>query len=418
MADTPFLRPRSFQFRGPKDSSDYNLRLEEAYRDMVALYNRARLAEINQAEFYRRAFKDLISLSATVNELTTRIKSLEDGLNIINFSSVDQIDPTRFDGTDFEIPSSSVCSIDSTHGVITLPKVETSSLSKLFFTNTSDVDVLPSTLETRVVPNQTTADSSSSALDTSDPELAIIRRSGRIWERNVIAAAPDIQNGAQMTLYVKVPTDLFTTEKSNCILIHPFPVYATDILEIAYTSSAVVLMEDSDNYIPLNFNHIYSGDTDAIGWTPPGGWDGDTYIDAGLRSYYFDPTLVTGVRIKFRQRNYFRENSRYIYSYGLSRFDLRYDKFLSTGKTMIQFDAPQGQTISSIDDVQPRIWNVPEAVLDESFSYRVIWETAEDSGVFTVTPVPLSKKVWIEVTLNETSGHGTPALSNIVVSYS
>lgn len=418
MADVPFLRPRSFQFRGPKDSSDYNARLEEMYRDMVALYNRARLAELNQSELYRCAYKEIVSLSATVNELAERIQALEDDLNIITFSSVNQVSIDRFVGTGFEVPSNSVCSIDSIHGIVTLPKVETSSLSKLFFTNTIDIDVLPSTLETRVVPNQSTADSSAASIDTSDPELAIIRRSGRIWERNVITASPDSVNGAQMTLYVKIPTDLFTTEKSNCLVVHPFPVYSTDILEIAYSNSPVIIMDDSDNYIALNSDEIYSGDTDAIGWVPPGGWSGDEYIDAGLRAYYFNPALVTGIRIKFRQRNYYRENSRYIYSYGLSKLDLRYDKFLSTGKTIIQFDAPEGQTISSIDDIQPQIWNVPEAALADVFSYRVIWETAPDSEVYTLTPVSLSEKVWIEVTLTETSGHGSPAMSDLVVSYS
>jgi hypothetical protein len=84
---------------------------------------------------------------------------------------------------------------------------------------------------------------------------------------------------------------------------------------------------------------------------------------------------------------------------------------------MIRFDAPSTDTISSVTSVTPQIWNTPEYLVDDVFSYRVIWETSFNSGSYTLTPVALSKRVWIEVTLKQTPDQGTPALSGLILKY-
>jgi hypothetical protein len=83
----------------------------------------------------------------------------------------------------------------------------------------------------------------------------------------------------------------------------------------------------------------------------------------------------------------------------------------------LRFDAPTGKVINSVDNVTPNIYNVSEAELPYIFSYRAIWETAV-AGVYTLDPQPASQSVWIEVTLKETIGKGTPSLSGLKVEYS
>ncbi|HJS83571.1 MAG TPA: hypothetical protein VJ742_12130 [Nitrososphaera sp.] len=384
---------------------------------MVTLYNRARLTEADIREFYRRVLKEINSLTRAIEDIESRTDSLESSGTRLTFHNDDQIDNDRFNSTPFSLASTIRNHHDPQHGIIALPRVDASSLSKLFFTNSDDQETLPTTLETRVVGDPSSADTTTSVIDTSAPELSILRRLGRIWERNVIAGSPSV-NGAQLTFYVKVPTDLFTTDRSNAIMLHPFPTLGVDITEIAYTTAADVLLQDSDSYVVINATGYHTGNATAIGWVAPGGWVGDTARDAGPKLYYFDPKPITGLRIKLRQRNYYKEADRYVYTYGLSALDLRYDKFLSTGKAMIRFNAPAGRTISKITDVQPQMWNTAESSWSDVFSYRVIWETANNSGIYTLTPVSNSSKVWIEVTLNETPGKGTPALSGLTISYS
>lgn len=99
----------------------------------------------------------------------------------------------------------------------------------------------------------------------------------------------------------------------------------------------------------------------------------------------------------------------------MSKLDVRFDKFIDSGKAIIKFDAPVNTTINSITSVQPQIWNVPEYFVDNVFSYRVLWQT--ESSTFTTQPVPQSSSVWVEVTLNRTPGGGTPVLSGLLLSY-
>lgn len=417
MPDAPYTKLRQVQFRGPSTSDDYNARVEENYKDLVVLYNRIRLLDGDLAEFYRHAIQDHLGISRVLMDLEERVSVLEEETDTLTFYSATQVDNDRFNATPFSIANSSRLTHDAMHGVLTLPKVDGASLSKLFFVDSNNHDIVPPSLETRVVPDLSSADSATAVIDSSAPELAIIRRPGRIWERNVVATATDA-DGAVMTFYVKVPTDLYTTDKSNALLVHAYPAFATDVLEIAYTTNVNNIMQDSDGYTMLNSTAMHAGNADAVGWVPPGGFNGDIQIDSGPRLYYFDPIAITGLRLKLRTKRYIQEGAAFIYSYGLSLLDLRYDRFMASGRTILRFDAPAGETISSVTDVQPQMWNVAGADWPSTFSWRALWETALNSGTYTENPVAMSSRVWIEVTLNETPAKGTPALTGVSVDYS
>lgn len=419
-SDTPYSTQRALQFRGPSTSDDYNARIQENYQDLTVLYNRVRIDEAGLVEGYGRFAKDELTLVQAIQDLELRVTNLETAQGLIVFTNSTQVDNDRFIGSSFEVVAANQLTQDTLHGVLTLPQVTTSSVSKLAFVDpTTGIITIPSTLVTTVVGVDASAEGvdANPTLDTSPPELSMARNVGRIWQRNVVVGTPD-DNGAQLFLYVQCPTDLFTTANSNTIIIHPFPAMGTDILEVAYTTTQAVTMTDADNYITFPIMHV--NDTNAIGWVPPGSWtnDGDVDLDAGYRGYYFDPVPITGLRIKLAQRNYFAENGQYVYSYGASKIDLLYTKFLSLGTAMICFNAPAGHTISSISGVQPKIWNVLEAEIPNVFSYQVVWESAFNSGVYTQNPVPNSQRVWIEVNLTPTLGGGSPALAGLSVSYS
>jgi hypothetical protein len=414
---TPYTKLRQSQYRGPSTSEDYNARIAENYRDLVILYNQVRLLDADVDEFYRTAASDQLGLARLLTDLESRVTTLEGASKRLTFGSDAQLDNARFASSPFAVGPAERCFLDTGHGVLLLPRVDSSSLSKLFFTNNDGVDVLSPTLETRVLADVTTADGPSAFIDSSAPELAVLRRPGRIWERNVVVDTTN-PNGAALTFYVKTPTDLFTTDKSNVIVLHPYPAFSTDLIEVAYTTMVDPLMQDGDGYTVLNSNGWHNGTPAAIGWLPPGGFPGDTILNSGPKAFFFDPLAVTGLRIKLKSRNPHPDSGKQVYSYGLSSLDLRFDKFLTSGRAMLRFDAPSAQTISSVTSIQPQIWNVAPAAWPNVFSTRVIWETALNSGVYTLTPVPLSKKVWIEVTLNMTDGKGSPALSGLTLTYS
>lgn len=415
ISDSPYTQHRQSQYRGPTDSTSYNQRVEENYKDLVVLYNRARIVSEDMREGYARLVKDHMALQQMLEDLEARALAIEASVKRLTFYSGNQIDNTRFSAySGYAITNP--CTMDARHGVLVLPKVDAGGISKLAFVNSDGRVVVPSSLETRVVGVTTSVDSSGAILDSSDPSFAIARTTGRIWERNVVVTAAGAS--AQLYLYVKVPQDLSSTANSNVLVFHPYPALGCDITDVAYSTKVDAILQDSDGYTTLNSSGLHQGETAAKGFIPPGGWTtgDDAIVNAGAKAFYFDPKAVTAFRVKLRQPNYFYEAGKYIYSYGASHIDLRYDKFETTGKCLIRFDAPAGNTISAITSLQPHVWNVSNAELANVFSYRTIWETSP-GGAPTLTPVALSSRVWVEVSLALTAGGGTPVLSGLTITY-
>ena len=54
MADIIHTSKRDYKYNGPVDSADYNLRIEENYKDLVYLYNKASLIDSKLAKTFER----------------------------------------------------------------------------------------------------------------------------------------------------------------------------------------------------------------------------------------------------------------------------------------------------------------------------------------------------------------------------
>lgn len=416
MAESLYSEKEWAQFRGPTTSENYNKRVENLYKDLVAIKNRIGLLQENAYLNRRRFVRDQFHIMKMAEDMLERLVILEISEEKLVFSHPDQVDTDRFDGTDFEVLENDRLTWDSQHGLILLPRMTTSSVSKVRFANTNGQTLIPPSLEAVASGTAGTADSPSAFVDSSDIMQAILQDAGAIWERNVVVDAPDGDH-AEVTLYMRLPTDYAVNEDTNCIILHPYPMMGCDIVDVAYSTDTSVVLNETDGYVAVNSSGYYDGDTLAVGWVAPGGWgsNGDIITNSGPKAFYFDPKPVTGIRIKLRQRHYWIEDLKYIYSYGLSHLDVRYDKFRETGKLILRYDMPDSYTLSNVDNVLPEIYNVSNAELDDIFSYRVIWETSFDSGVYTLEPVPGSVRCWVEITLNKTLGKGTPALARLTI---
>lgn len=417
MTNTPYTQKRNERFRGPL-SEDFNAQIEEQFRDLVYLYNISAQQKDDAGKGFLVYLKELTAAASALVSIESRLTALEAASNTVSFTSENQIDNTRFDATAYKINAVDQCTFSSMYNILTLPKVTSSSMSKIKFTNDDGTYSIPSTLETYISGSASSADTSTAVIDTSQPYNAIVASPGKVWERNVIASAPNVTYGAEMYFYIRIPNDLSTTADTNNISLTPFPMKTVDILEIAYsTDPNIALNSSTATWTVFNSTQTYYNAPGAAGNIIPGGWSGDAILASGARSFYFNPKPITALRFKLRQKNYYTEGSKTIYSYGLSKLDVRYDKFLDTGKTIIRFDAPAGDTISNIVSLTPQIWNVPEYQVSSVFSYRVIWETAYNSNVYTLNKVPSSQRIWIEVTLNKTPEGGTPSLSGLILKY-
>lgn len=416
MSDTINTQKRSSQYRGPVDSADFNLRIEENYKDLVHLYNRINVIDSKLAQSFERVIKDQLFLSSIIQDLSDRISALEDANNKISIHSFSQLDYANFIGTSFAVTSTELLCFDSFYNTITLPKVTGSSTSKLKFFNSSVGQIVPDFFKTFIQNSFVGVDTPGNVVSTTPTYNSILDDPNKVWRRNIIAneASPA---GAQMMFYVKIPVEFTGSTRTNCIKMNPYPVYSVDISTIEYTTVENPTLTESDGWIPLNSAGLFNNVQHAIGKVPPGGWSAsgsDTIYNSGPLAFYFSDKTITAIRVKMNQRNYFKELDKYIYTYGLSDLDIRYDKFLSTGKTIIKFTPPQGQLIEEVTDVEPFIYNIPLSQMSNAFSYRVIYE---DAGNYSLSNPGASSQVWIEITLNILEDGTAPVLSDLVISY-
>lgn len=416
MSDSLYTKPRFAQFRGPTTSEDYNDRIEENYRDLVVLKNRTGLLNEETKAVYRRLLQDLFNIQRRYDELEERVGILEDATNTLSFYSNSQIDNDRFNSTSFEVAQASRCLHDVNYGLVVLPR--SSSLSKLKAINADGKTFVPTSFQSAANGVAGTLDrAGDSYVVDSDIYFAVVNEVGKVYERNVIAQTSD-PGGAAVDLYVKVPSEFLSTDNSNVLVIHPYPAFGCEIESIEYSRVRNPSFNSTDSYSPLNSNLYGNGDMDAVGWVAPGAWSGDEIVNSGIKAFYFDSKDITALKIRLRQKSFVVEGGKYLYAYGLSNIDLRYDSFANTGKTMIRFDAPEGSTISDVSNVELDIYNVAAGAKASLSNYRVIWETAYDSGVYTTSSVPFSQRVWVEVTLSKADDGTSPALSGLTITYS
>lgn len=416
MADSIHTQKRTAQYRGPVSSSDYNSRIEENYRDLLYLYNKIKVIDSKLAQSFERVIKDQVFLSYTLKDLTDRVSALEAENNKISVHSFSQLDYISLVGTSFAVSATELLSFDPYYNVITLPKVTGSSSSKLKFFNSSVGQIVPDFFKTVVDNSFVGVDSSGSVVSTTPTYNAILDDPNKVWKRSIISQESSV-SGAQMMFYAKIPSEFTGSTKVNSIKLNPYPLYSVDISSIEYTLTKNPSLNSSDTWIPLNNSGLYNNVQDAIGKVAPGGWvtsGADTIYNSGPLAFYFSDKEITAIRIKMNQRNFFKELDQYIYTYGLSDLDIRYDKYLPSGKTIFKFTAPQGELIEEVTAVDPIIYNVPLSQMSQAFSYRVIYD---DAGTYSLNNPGASSHVWIEVTLNILEDKTPPVLSDLVISY-
>lgn len=416
MSEVLNTKKRDHTYNGPVDSSDYNLRLEENYKDLVYLYNKANLIDSKLSTAFERVLKDHKYLCNMILDLSNRIEALESSNNVISIHSYSQIDNSSFVGTEFALTGTELLTFDPVYNYITLPKDVNSSFSKLKFSSSEVGQVVPDFFKTKIDNNYPGVDTTGNVIETTPVYNAILDSPDKVWKRNVISSTASLA-GAQMMLYVRVPGEASGSLKCNSIKLNPFPMFGVDIFSIEYTSKINPSLTSSDGWNKFNQYGYYNGQADAIGKVVPGGWSvvgSDSINNSGPLCFFFAPLDITAIRIKFNQRNYMNELGKSIYTYGLSDLDVRFDKFFPTGRSIIKFTPSNGDLINDIISVTPKIFNVPLSAMSSVFDYRVIYQSG---GSFTLSNPGASTSVWIEVTLNALDDKTPPVLSDLIVEY-
>ena len=421
MTEPIYTQKRTAQYSGNYSSTEYNKRIEENYQDLVYLYNKYNVFDSKLEQMFGRLMTDHVFLSNAVKDSIDRLKALESTKKMLSIHSYSQIDNTRFSGSEYEILAAEQLVFNSIYNHITLPNISGASFSVLKMYNSLGEQVIPDFVSMKVEP-RASIDAPGALIDTTPPYYSLYDRYDRVWKRSVIVDSPS-ELGAVMYFYVKVPSNA-VNKKVNNIRFSPYPVNSVDILSIEYTQKENPVLNSSDGWKPLNSEALYNDDPSAVGSVAPGGWvnniNVDTITDSGplffnFSSAQFETKPVTGFRIGMRQSNFIKENDKYIYTYGLSDLDIRADKYLDSGRTFVKFNAPADTLIYQVTNVNPKIYNVPLSLIENAFSYRVLYPTSV--GGYSEAPQGGSAQVWVEVLLNKLPNDTVPVLSDLIIEY-
>ena len=415
MSEFIYTEKKPQQYHGPISSTDFNERVEQNYADLIYLYNKYGVLDNKVAELVERIIKENLYISSYINDLYDRVRSLESkNTNQLSLYSKSQIDLVPFYNTEYAISASSLLDYNEYYNQLSLPRVTGSSYSKIKFINATEGQVIPDFLETKIDNTLAGGDSTGAIIDTTPVQYALLDQPDKVWRRNVILNEAN-PLGVSLYLYVKIPAGTTGNSLTNCVRLVPYPANGVDIVKVEYTTTPSPTMTDKDVYYPINPGY-YDGQYDAVGKVAPGGWStvgSDTINNSGPMNFLFAEKNVTAIRVLLRQKNYFIENGKYVYTYGLSNLDIRYEKFLPVGKTFVKFNAPSGKTINEILNVSPKIYNVSQSVVPQIFSYRVFYPNGATYSPNSNTGT--SNAVYVEVSMSMPDSKIPPILSDLII---
>jgi hypothetical protein len=311
---------RTKQYNGPLKSDDHNARIEENYQDLVYLYNKSNVVDQKLSEAFERVLKDHVFISRYLKDIEDRVKALEGEEGELSIHSFSQFDSSAIPTGELSIALEESLSYDPVYNVLTLPKIDGSSHSKIKFFTSNNGQIIPDFFETKISNSLPGVDVPGAVVDSTNVYNAILDRSDKFWKRSVITSTTS-EFGAQTYVYVKIPSEYTGSKKVNYIKMNPFPAFGVDVLSIEYTTTLDPSLTESDVWYPLNRDRLYDGNSAAKGKVPPGGWTingSDSILSASPMAFYFADLEITAIRFVIRQRNYFTENGKFIYTYGLS----------------------------------------------------------------------------------------------------
>ncbi len=412
MADRPFYtKKRNAQWRGPTTSEDYNARIEENYNDLTIQTNQIEVLKDN-LDFVRRtlikaSINGVDRISAKLEELNT-MGALNDcffqGINLFE-------DNDRFDSTEFAIDPNNRLRYDPSYRVFTLPRIDSGSFSKLKFVSRDGQEIISPNFKVYIEPIGDVEAREENFIDANDFYNCIISDfTRRGWEVNSVVDS-SYSGVSAFRVYVSIPDDMSLVRESNTMLFNPLFSGSCDLSDVQYTTQRNVTFSPSDNWQDFNVPKFPLSIDNR--WVLPD--DGEDINECLGTLFSFPPLPVTAVAFTLSTSSKLvDDNNVNVYSNGLHKFDIRYEKYLGEGQAMLRIES-DGDAISSVDSVTPILANCSSSEAPSSFSFEPVWETSEDSGIYTLDPVPGSSKVWLRVTLRKTINGGAPTMPFLIV---
>lgn len=341
----PSIQEREFKYRAPMSSEKLNDLQNEAFADILDLFNKANQL---QKTIYEMNLANNIESSCYAKRLEQAITSMNaivEKYNNLTSTESDYRYVTRYAFEAETIDDAYAATIDKNTNDIVAHIVSSKSKTRLH-DETYDETLVPDSLQAFIGPDSFKVGGNIYSIEDSDITNAFDGNDSTVWFRKVITS-PDVES-IENEMVIGLPEDIITTRLMNQIIIKTFPVGFVDIMDVQYKSNGAW------QTIPGFQQHYGCSESeyaDIFGNT----YDYTVIENASNVKFNFQNLQTNQIKIKLRQRNYEydAENNRRIWYLGLrdvdviynvytrdhSEFDMVYN-FPETDKTITIYDTP------------------------------------------------------------------------------
>ena len=357
----PDIQEREFKYRTRMESHVLNELQDEAFKDILDLFNRA-----NQMQ---KAIYELSTVSAIENEAYTEmLLTSQYNLNIMTemyenlskkpseFHYQTQYGYQAYISKDIEDYGAviSAATNDITAGIM-------SSVSKTrMYDATYDELLIPPDLQVYIGPDSFQVGGDIIAIEDSDINKAFDGDMSSVWFRKVTTApsVTEIEN----EVVIALPENIITTRQINEIVIKPFPAGWIDIIDIRYKANGAW------QTIP-GFTQHYGCAVEEYNDIFANVYNKNIIIDCPDVKFNFKDIETNQLKIKLRQRHYKYDAAKNmnIFYLGLRDVDIVYNVYSKDSTEFcMDFSFPEIDRNIQVHDVE-LYFNNSNAINDTNF---------------------------------------------------
>lgn len=373
LRNIPTIKEREFKYRGRMDSSELNQMQDEAFGDILDLFNKA-----NEMQREIHETKELYMIESECYAIrlansNKRQKELEEAYqNVI--SNTDFRYLTAYANDAIVVPDEYAAIVDHRTNDVTAATVSTKSKTRLYDATYNEY-LVPDSLQVSIGPDSFLKDTNVLSVEDSDIKKCFDGNLGSAWLRKVTTnrSVSYIEN----EIVIGLPEDIITTRAVNEIVIAPFPSGYVDIMDIQFKNNGAWTT------IPSFRDHTLC--TEKTGYDIFGNaytyWSIDNAPDV---KFCFNEVQSSQLKIKLRQRNFFddAENSRRTWYIGLRNVDVIYNSYTNDySEFAMVYDFPETERNIKVYDASIVFNNLSQSN-DSSFGVTKEYYYYDADGKF------------------------------------
>ena len=345
LRNVPEIKEREFKYRTKMDSHELNELQQEAFKDILDLFNKANLLQKNLYEFNVANGIESSVYNRRLSETLLKLQHVEELYNNLKSTEKEYRYQSKFAYESEVIEDDYKAILDKQTNDITEHIISSTSKTHLY-DETYDEILIPDSIQAYIGPDSFKVGENIYSIEDSEIKNIFDGTDSNVWYRKIITS-PDIDY-IENEVVIALPEDIVTTRLVNEIVLKPFPVGNLDIMDIQYKSNG------SWTRIPGFENHFGVEEEEYT----------DTFDNVHKRivipnannlRFNFKALQINQIKIKLRQRNFEYDSTlnRRTWYVGIRNVDVTYNRYSKNDSMFSQiFTFPETDKLIKVYDTE------------------------------------------------------------------